>query len=202
MTQPHAILQRCFIGLEPDDEILDALIDLQHRIHGTGKHSESGIRWIARSDLHVTLRFLGVTTDVQRVQIADALLAASENLPAVDVNGGTYWRSTHGSHVLVLLLAMPPSLRDLASRMEALAVAAGFLAERRPFRAHITLAKLSSRAARSPWPDIAPAGALPACGFRALTLFSSQPATADSHSGTHYRRLASKEISKDGYRSD
>ncbi len=201
MTQPHAILQRCFIGLEPDDETLDALIDLQHRLHGTGKHNESGIRWIARSDLHVTVRFFGVTTDIQCAQIADALLATSEHFPTVDVNGGTYWRSTHGSHVLVLLLAMPPPLRDLASRMEALAVAAGFSAERRPFRAHITLAKLPARAARSPWPDMAATGALPTCRFQALTLFSSQPVTADSCSDGHYRRLATKEISKDGRRS-
>ncbi|WP_187300619.1 RNA 2',3'-cyclic phosphodiesterase [Mizugakiibacter sediminis] len=160
---------RCFLALDPDPATLDALAALQGRLRG-GRRTQPGVRWTAPAQQHLTLRFFGAASEAQARALGEALPALAIAAPTLAGCGLALWPHARQPRVLVLRLATPPALRHLAERAEALARAQGFGAERRAFRAHVTLARLGPQA-RPPAPD--PEAALPACRFEALTLYAS-----------------------------
>lgn len=164
-----AVPLRCFLALDPDPATLDALAALQGRLRG-GRRAQPGVRWTAPAQQHLTLRFFGATSEAQARALGEALPTLAIAAPTLAGCGLALWPHARQPRVLVLQLAAPPPLRHLAERAEALARAQGFGAERRAFRAHVTLARLGPQAL-PPSPN--PEAALPACRFEALTLYAS-----------------------------
>lgn len=112
------------------------------------KCSESapGFRWTPGSNLHLTIRFIG-QADLAVVEgIADSLSAAS--LPAFDVELGELGTFRRGRLVKVVwqgLASGSEAVIALARKVDAECAAAGFPSEKRPFQAHLTLARARSR---------------------------------------------------------
>lgn len=176
---------RCFLALDPDAATLDALAALQARLRG-GQRAQPGVRWTAPAQQHLTVRFFGATRAAQAESLGAALPALAIAAPTLAGCGLGLWPDARRPRVLVLQLAMPPALRSLAERAEALARAHEFSAERRAFRAHVTLARLTPEAA---WPAPNPEAALPACRFDALTLYASSPGANGSRYTVLHRVL-------------
>ncbi|HET7473387.1 MAG TPA: RNA 2',3'-cyclic phosphodiesterase [Candidatus Limnocylindrales bacterium] len=109
-----------------------------------GEPPGRGVRWVRLDGLHVTLRFLGPTPEERIAGVAEAIgrtAAGVEPFRLVIHDAGAF---PAGGRPRTLWLGIDDGhsgLADLAARLgDALAVA-GWPAEARPFRAHLTLAR-------------------------------------------------------------
>ncbi|HEY8523994.1 MAG TPA: RNA 2',3'-cyclic phosphodiesterase [Acidimicrobiales bacterium] len=118
---------RLFVGVVPPEGVLDAIERL-------ARPDRPGVRWTRRQQWHVTLRFLGEVDDPDPV--AAALDAAP--LAPCDARVGPAVR-TLGHHVLCLPVA---GLDDLARAVVEATAGFGQPPDDRPFRGHLTLARL------------------------------------------------------------
>jgi 2'-5' RNA ligase len=143
------------------------------------------VRWVLRHSYHVTLRFLG---NVETAVLPGLVAAVEAELrtvkPLAVVLGAPHaFPSAERPRVVVVGLEPEAALAALAERVEAGVVAAGLPAERRRFRAHLTLGRVRSR--RLPALDVKPlaAGAL---GVHEVVLFRSDL----DRDGSRYTPLA------------
>ena len=122
------------------------------------------VRWVRPESYHVTLRFLG-TTPRDRVEglIAAALNATRAIAPFELRLGVLAGLPSQGPRAIVLEVAPFESIAALATQVESAAIAAGFAAEPRAFRPHLTLGRIRERRGRAPRldPAISPGQAAP-----------------------------------------
>src|SRR4051794_14103514 len=130
------------------------------------------LRALAPETIHLTLRFLGETTAEQVAVMTPHLAAAAAACPAQDVriHGLGTFPERGAPKVLWLGLDLAESLLALQRACEEAAVGAGFAAEPRPFRAHLTLGRWRDRVRG---PDL-PAADLGHARVESLVLFESE----------------------------
>jgi len=127
--------QRLFFALWPAPELQQALAERAREALGERK-----TRRIPAQNLHITLAFLGEVDPAARAcaEAAAGRIAAEPFTLGIDRLGcwgrkGLLWAGPSTT---------PPQLEALAADLgEALASGCGFQRERRPFRAHVTLAR-------------------------------------------------------------
>lgn len=133
---------RCFLALLPDPASRERL----RRCRETLEHAIAGatrcIRWVEPRSLHLTLRFLGDSTAMQIDYLTHALPSLASALPAMATHRYGIWPNRARPRLLVLELQANPLLSDLKRACESHARDASFEPETRPFRAHLTLARL------------------------------------------------------------
>lgn len=178
---------RLFVALELPEDVRDALI----RWRGRLPVGDSGLRVIAREDLHATLCFLGWrwSNEIEAIGAACAVLAARPT-PRLRLGEGT-WLPPRRPRVLAISLEDDTgSLAALQAALSGTLAAGGWYEpEKRPYLGHVTVA----RAARG---FRAPGAALPAP--RALEFHASRVRLYRSRllrSGARYEPLATIELS-------
>jgi 2'-5' RNA ligase len=176
---------RLFVALELPDEARDALVDWQSR----ALHGLDGVRAIARSDLHATLCFLGWRWEREIDAIRDACAVVAP-YGAVELRvGEATWLPHRRPRVLAVELEDAGALaRAQAALSEVLEAGGWYRPEKRPYLAHVTVARVGhgARAPRRAPPD------LPKLGFRAtrVSLYRSRL----SRSGARYDVIGSVEL--------
>ncbi|MDY6943037.1 MAG: RNA 2',3'-cyclic phosphodiesterase [Pseudomonadota bacterium] len=129
------------------------LVEELHRATEPIREAHLPIRWIPAQNIHLTLRYLGsqptaeVDAWVSRAQDALAALPPVE----VDLTALAWFPSPRRARMLAAMVAATPSLHAISERLEHLARAAGLQAETRPFRPHLTVARMRRPAAMD-WP--------------------------------------------------
>jgi 2'-5' RNA ligase len=139
---------RLFFALWPAEALAVDLAALASRLQPV-----CGGRPMRAETLHLTLAFLG-ELPVERE--ADACAAAAEvSLPAFEfrLDQIGYWRHNGVVWTAVRSAALDHLAADLGARLRA----AGFVLERRPFAAHVTLLRRAERAPDEAVPIIAAA---------------------------------------------
>jgi 2'-5' RNA ligase len=174
---------RAFFAWELPEAAKAALGALAHELRA--RPDGDAVRWVRSESYHVTLRFLGnVETALLPALVAavQAELAAAKPF-AVVLGAPHAFPSAQKPRVVVVALEPEAALAALAERVEAGVVAAGLPAERRRFRAHLTLGRVRSRRLPAFDPQPLEAGAL---GVHEVVLFRS-----DLHrDGSRYTPLA------------
>jgi len=110
----------------------------------------TGVKWVARENLHFTLRFLGNASpqalDLLARSLRDAL-ADRAAFPITLGGVGAFPAVRRPQAIWIAVAEGSGDLEDLARRVESAAVAAGFPADERPFRAHLTVGRVKARPA-------------------------------------------------------
>lgn len=109
----------------------------------------SAFRWTAADNLHLTLRFLGETSDAQRRQLEAALATIAAAAQPFHLAIGAAGAFPNLRRPNILWLDFTGDLAQLAplqGRIEAAACAAGFAAETRAFTPHLTIARAQKNA--------------------------------------------------------
>ena len=136
--------------------------------------SRGPVSWVRPENYHVTLRFLGEIPPERAESLAARAGAAVAPVEPFDLRlGGPHpFPSPRRPRVVVLDLTPEEPLLGLARRVEEAVVEAGFAAEERPLRAHLTLGRVRN-GARAPRVDPPPA---PTARFavRDAVLFQSE----------------------------
>lgn len=159
-------MRRLFVAVWPPPEILDLLA-------GLGRPAVDGVRWTTRGQWHVTLRFFGPVPEVEPV--AEALAGLPAAPPASAVLGPAIGR--FGRRVLHVPVT---GLDAVAAGVAAATVGLGRPPEDRPFRGHVTLARVVKHGKV----DLRPLAGAPVAGeweVGAVCLVESRLSPAGAH---------------------
>ena len=145
---------RTFIAIELPAAVKQRVIERQRTLQrlldaqGVG----SAFRWTPVDNLHLTLRFLGETGDVQRRQIEDTLasIAAQSTGFSLALQAAGAFPNLRKPNILWLEFGGELNvLAPLQRRIELAAQQAGFAAETRAFTPHLTVARADKSATPS-----------------------------------------------------
>ncbi|KUF10542.1 RNA 2',3'-cyclic phosphodiesterase [Pseudoponticoccus marisrubri] len=153
---------RLFIALTLPEPALDAVAAVQDRLPAG--------RAVPVENLHLTLAFLGDQPEDALEPLDEALRSLRAPQVALALAGAEVFGGRHGQAV-ALGAEGGPDLADLHARVAARVRGAGVAMQRRRFRPHVTVARLSGRAdAGALLQTLAPVKLGPyACGAVALT---------------------------------
>jgi 2'-5' RNA ligase len=134
---------RLFVAVPLGEEATAAVTQVVESIRA-GEPEGRGVRWVRLEGLHLTLRFLGPTPEGRVPELAAAVEAVARDAEpfTITIRGAGSFPPTGRPRTIWL------DVRDGAERLEGLAgrlddrlAADGWDRERRPFRAHLTLAR-------------------------------------------------------------
>jgi RNA 2',3'-cyclic 3'-phosphodiesterase len=134
---------RTFVAVPLPDAVRNASGRLQERLRRQGL----SMRWVKPGGIHLTLKFLGdVSTDaLDGIAAALGQVAADAAPIALRAAGLGVFPGIRNPRVLWMgIQGATDRLIDLAGRVDAGLAACGFVPEKRPFRAHLTLARARS----------------------------------------------------------
>lgn len=133
---------RLFVGIALEEGAREALLGVRSRLErlSSGKND---LRWPEPESWHVTLQFLGQTSDEQARCVMDKLGTVRAERVPVRLEGlgfferaGVFWAG----------VALTPELLALQQKVVAATRGCGFVPEDRAYRPHITLARAKGRA--------------------------------------------------------
>jgi 2'-5' RNA ligase len=136
--------KRLFVGIRVSVPTSNALAACAETLARRAKDARLDLKWVAPTNYHVTLKFLGWTRDDTIGAVRDALAGALAGVqpfrfrtarlgafPSLD-KASVLWAGTEDGTALVAV----------AARIETALVALGFPADSRPFHPHVTVARL------------------------------------------------------------
>lgn len=150
---------RLFLALNPPADLRQRLWEAAAPL----REAAPEVAWIPAERLHVTVRFLGQVDDGAAPRIADAVRPAVADFAPVAVTVDRFgafptWKR---ARVVWAGVSWMPALELLHDAVERACTSLGFEVEGRPFRPHLTLARL-----REPGGEAARRVALAARGVR------------------------------------
>lgn len=149
----EAPVPRLFTAIRPPSQVREVLLAATGGI--------AGARWQDDDQLHLTLDFYGQVEPRDADALVDALSLVEAEAFVIEVQGVGHFERKGAPSALWAALAPSEPLTRLQERVAAAARRAGLEPERRRFRPHITLARLS-RAAGPPGEWLAAHGTLAA----------------------------------------
>jgi len=146
---PAAERARVFVALDLPDAPRGALVEWG----GTAVEGVGGLRLVAPEYLHATLCFLGLQPADQLGEILEVCRVVAARRPAELQVGAALWLPRRRPRVLAVGLEDPRGELAVTQAGLSRALAAGgwYVPEKRPFLAHVTVARVSAGAhARDP----------------------------------------------------
>ncbi len=135
---------RMFIAIEVPDATREALSAFCERLRDAGVRA----RWVKPAAMHLTLRFLGDITSEQATALCEALRNNLANVsgPTLLIRGLGAFPSLNKAAVFWAgVETTAGNLARVQAGTESSAQAIGLAQEKKPFHAHITLARLRGR---------------------------------------------------------
>jgi 2'-5' RNA ligase len=155
---------RTFFAVEIDDASRSAAHAVAQRLAATPRGD--AVRWVRPEAYHVTLRFLGTTRREQVAELIAAAQRATRDIAPFELQlGALAGLPAQAPRAIVMDVAPREPIAALAAQVESATVAAGFAAELRAFRPHLTLGRIRERRGRAPLLD-------PALGLAAVAPFA------------------------------
>ncbi len=132
---------RAFVAIELPEDLRRRCAALIDRL----REHAPGVGWVRPRNLHLTLKFLGMTRPSQAERLSESLAHKAAKLPpfAVSLEGLGAFPSPRRPRVLWVGIGEGrEALRDLAGKVDGAAGKAGFSRETRAFSPHLTLGRV------------------------------------------------------------
>jgi 2'-5' RNA ligase len=136
--------ERAFIALVPDAATVAQLS--AHRVASyqlSADQATGVIRPYEPEDLHMTLAFLGGINTSHKSAILAQLPDLAKPLPTLTCIGEAWWPTPSKPRVHVIRYGQPQALKALYEAVQTLVKRLSLPVDSRPFRPHITLARIS-----------------------------------------------------------
>src|SRR5579863_2310763 len=127
-------MMRLFIGIPLAVEVTDALERFVRKL----RSSEDGLRWSSPESWHITLQFLGETSEATYGCIVERLGDLQSPAVPVRLEGAGFFER---AGVFFAGVNVSAEMRALEQRVMAATGQCGFVAEDRPFHPHVILAR-------------------------------------------------------------
>lgn len=139
MNNPQTV--RAFIATIPEPAAAQSLIRAAAAL--IPAPAQRHLRWTTWENLHITLRFLGDLDDHQATQLSAVLTEKLTGYHELTLSSDRicWFPSARRPRLIAALIKPSAELHALAIRAEQAATAIGLTPEKRPFRAHLTLAR-------------------------------------------------------------
>lgn len=134
---------RCFVAIDLPDDVRARVAAAQERLRDAAPRAD--VRWTAPASMHLTLRFLGEVLDVAPVETVLAAIGARHR--PFEITAGGLGAFPGPSRPRILWAGITGGVRELgllAADVERALEPLGFAPEARPFRGHLTLARVRS----------------------------------------------------------
>jgi len=187
------VKKRLFIGLDICDEARNAAAVLIDEL--TERSDAVSAKWERPEKLHITLKFLGSVEERLVGSLTRSLreIAYTVRRFPFEISGTGAFPSVKNPRVLWLgIIEQTRTLNLLAERIDAACDSLGFERETRPFKPHLTIARL-----RQPLSGRELASAHSAKKFGPIQCFCSELVLFESHlgrGGSVYTKLATAEF--------
>lgn len=132
---------RVFVAIKPPQEILRQIEKLQTQLKATGL----ALRWVRPANSHLTLKFLGDVPAADIAAVVRAMQAAARGqgpLTFTQQDMGVFPSLKRPRVLWTGLGGDLDRLQRLVQALEAVFEPLGFKREKRPFKAHLTLARI------------------------------------------------------------
>jgi RNA 2',3'-cyclic 3'-phosphodiesterase len=127
---------RLFVGIPLEAKVVEELSAISMRLQSKA----DGLRWSALESWHITLQFLGNTTEYEC--IVTQLRQLREPQVPITLEGlGSFDRAG----IFFAGVSLTPGLRSLQQSVAAATGLCGFIPETRPYHPHITLARTKAK---------------------------------------------------------
>jgi len=127
---------RSFVAIEIDPKVRRRLAEAQRKI----RYVNAKIGWVAPQNFHLTLKFLGETTEDQRDAVQSVLQTAAQEFEPIEME-----MRGLGQFPRVIWAGMLGEIKGLARmarRLDDELAKLGFAREAREFKAHLTLGRI------------------------------------------------------------
>ena len=134
---------RTFIAFELPEHVIQLADDLQQRL----RYHDLKLSWVRPRNIHLTIKFLGEVSEAGIPDVVTALRSTSRVASPMDLTaqGLGVFPGLRKPRVLWFGLGgQVDLLAQVHSRLENELAAKGFAKEPRPFRAHLTLARIKN----------------------------------------------------------
>ena len=131
---------RLFVGIPLAPTVIEELSAVSMRLQSSG----DGLRWSASQSWHITLQFLGNTSEYNCI-VARLRNLRSPSVP-IQLEGLGFFAS---AGIFYAGVGLTPELEALQQRVTAATGSCGFVPETRPYHPHITLARSKSKGAHA-----------------------------------------------------
>lgn len=133
-------LLRTFVAVkvEPSPVLIHIMKNLQMALRG------EQVKWVEPNNLHLTLKFLGDTLPSQVDEIGEELNQVSKMFSSFsfELEGLGFFKNKGMPRVLFANITEGEILQQLAAEIETRMLKLGFEPENRPFKPHLTLARI------------------------------------------------------------
>ena len=165
---------RAFLGIELSDEIKECY----RRFESEGRLRYRELRWVRPENIHLTVRFLGESDDLQVVKVRQEVEAVTSTVVRFRMRLGAPGIFGSGRAPRTLWLGVDDGedeLSALAGGVEAAVRRAGFSPERQPWTPHLTLARNPKGSTAKGWQEALVASGLVGLSsvVEGVTLFES-----------------------------
>ena len=140
MSDEKAI--RAFLAIDPPEEIFKEIIKIQERLR---KAIQGDMRWVRPEGMHLTLKFFGYVYDSDVANISHVVKNNVANMKTLMLNVRSMGAFPSVNRPRVLWLGIDgdtDALINLQAEIDAALEGYGFKKEDRPFRPHLTLARI------------------------------------------------------------
>jgi len=134
---------RTFIAIELSEDIKSALDQVESHL----KYSGADVKWIAKENIHLTLKFLGEINDAKCEKIKSILdtIAKSTKPFYISIKDiGAFPKIDYPRVIWVGLDKGAVESTELAGKIDSELAKIGFEKETRPFSAHLTIGRVRS----------------------------------------------------------
>ncbi|NGP88346.1 RNA 2',3'-cyclic phosphodiesterase [Fodinibius halophilus] len=169
---------RLFIAIPIPETVKQRLAELQQ--------SMEGVRWQSKEQIHLTLKFLGETEPDRVEQLKERLSEVRHPVFSLIIKGLGFFSRGSKPRVLWAGIVNNDRLDGLHNKIEKICTSMGFKAEVRPFKPHITLARLKGISKRkvTSFIDQHKQFQLPKVQIHEFALYESK---LDSEGAVHHR---------------
>ena len=139
---------RAFVAVPLPDALHQNLDMLVSEFKNAGV---SGVRWVPLNNIHLTLKFLGEITDLQRKNLTERLAASVQQFSPIDISIGGIgaFPNPRRARVVWVGVQAPAQLARLQQTVEKEAAGVGIPPEERPFSPHLTIARVTKNVSQS-----------------------------------------------------
>ena len=136
--------KRLFVGVRVSVPCANALAACAETLARRAKDARIDLAWVAPTNYHVTLKFLGWTREDAIGAVSDALAQATAGVAPFRFRAARLgaFPSLDRASVLWAGVEEPDAIGAVAERIERAMTALGFTAETRAFHPHVTLARV------------------------------------------------------------
>lgn len=134
---------RTFIAVEISDEQKNSLDQIEAHL----KYAGADVKWVEKSNIHLTLKFLGEVSDEKLKEIQNILNVIADNAKPFEASLkdiGAFPKIDYPRVVWVGLDKGAEELKRLAEEIDERLSKIGFTKETRPFAAHLTVGRVRS----------------------------------------------------------